>query len=88
MVVQERLVVVLVVVCGVSVCMCVLGGGVFSVSTWSLVINKSVISANIGLSNGCGRLGPLPWLLTESLILPDLRQDRENKAAFERSSGA
>lgn len=64
------------------------GRGVFSASTWSLVINKSVISANIGVSNGCGRLGPLPWLLTESLILPNLRQDSENKGVFERSSGA
>lgn len=56
-------------------------------STWSVVINKSVISANIGVSNGCGRLGPLPCLLTASLILPSLGQGTENKGAFDGALG-
>ncbi|KAL1273653.1 hypothetical protein QQF64_026467 [Cirrhinus molitorella] len=60
-------------------------GGKSPVSTCGSGINKSVISADIGLSNSAGRLGPLPWVLTASLILRDPGQAMENKSLFDKT---
>ncbi len=54
-------------------------------STCGSGINKSVIPSDIGHSNSAGRLGPLPWVLTASLILRDPGQAMENKSPFDKT---
>ncbi len=56
-------------------------------STCGSGINKSVIPSDIGHSNSAGRLGPLPWVLTASLILRDPGQAMENKSPFDKTGG-